>query len=274
MNVIIKKLILLLLFIPVVSFSQLNIETKFNPPIGYERTYNDSYSIFLRQLPLKPNNKVFYYYGDEKANNGRWAAVFNYKTGTHRWHQCADAAIYLNALFNYENKLYDKLSFHFTNGDLTTYNDWLSGIDYELDANDTNKVIKHQSDFRIDSFDTFLNWLTEVVMLWAGTWSLENRNDVFSINIDEMMPGDIFLESMGSPSSPGHAITVVDVITSQKGRKKFILSQSYMPSQEQHILINPKTKNIWYDLNKLEKEIITPDWSFKLTDLKRFKNKL
>lgn len=47
-----------------------------------------------------------------------------------------------------------------------------------------------------------------------------------------------------------------------------------MPSQEQHILINPKTKNIWYDLNKLEKEIITPDWSFKLTDLKRFKNKL
>ena len=50
-----KKLILLLLFIPLVSFGQVpqTIESKFSIPDGYERVYNDDYSKFLRQFPLK-----------------------------------------------------------------------------------------------------------------------------------------------------------------------------------------------------------------------------
>ena len=265
-----KKLILLL-FIPLVSFGQNTIETKYTPPEGYERTYNDAYSKFLRELPLKKNNIVKYYDGEEKYNDNIWDAVFDYKTGTHRWHQCADAAIYLNALYNYENKFYNKLSFHFTNGDLTTYNDWLRGIDYKVDSNDTNKLIKYQSKDRVDNFETFLNWLTERVMLWAGTWSLENRGDVIQIDIDEMMPGDIFLESMDRPSSAGHAVTVVDVITNKNGKKKFILSQSYMPSQEHQILINPENRSVWYSLDQF-KDIVTPEWTFTVTQLKRFNN--
>tara|TARA_B110000091_G_C13648646_1_gene404413 strand:- start:19 stop:843 length:825 start_codon:yes stop_codon:yes gene_type:complete len=253
------------------SFGQNTIETKYTPPEGYERTYNDAYSKFLREFPLKENNIVKYYDGEEKYNDNIWDAVFDYKTGTHRWHQCADAAIYLNALYNYENKLYNKLSFHFTNGDLTTYNDWLSGIDYKVDSNDTNKLIKYQSEDRVDNFETFLNWLTERVMLWAGTWSMENRNDVIQIDIGEMMPGDIFLESMESPSSPGHAVTVVDVVKNQNGKKKFILSQSYMPSQEQQILINPENGSVWYSLDEF-KDVVTPQWSFTVTQLKRFNN--
>ena len=35
-----KKLILTLLFIPLVNFGQLTIETKYNPPEGFERIYN------------------------------------------------------------------------------------------------------------------------------------------------------------------------------------------------------------------------------------------
>ena len=266
-----KKYLPLLLFIPLMSFGQNTIETKYTPPEGYERTYNDAYSKFLRELPLKKNNIVKYYDGEEKPNDNIWDAVFDYKSGTHRWHQCADAAIYLNALYKYENKIYDKLSFHFTNGDLTTYNDWLNGIDYKVDPNNTNRLIKHESEYRDDNFETFLNWLTERVMLWAGTWSLENRNDVIQTDIDEIMPGDIFLESMDNPSIPGHAVTVVDVITNKNGKKKFMLSQSYMPAQEQHILINPDNDSVWYDLDK-SKDIVTPEWPFTTAQLRRFKN--
>ena len=49
--------------------AQYNIETKFTPPIGYERIYNDNYSKFLRQFPLKSNNEVKYYNGDSKINS-------------------------------------------------------------------------------------------------------------------------------------------------------------------------------------------------------------
>jgi len=38
-----KNLLLLLLFVPLVSFGQLTIEKKYNPPEGFERVYNDDY---------------------------------------------------------------------------------------------------------------------------------------------------------------------------------------------------------------------------------------
>ena len=248
------------------SFGQNTIETKYTPPEGYERTFNDAYSKFLRKLPLKKNNIVKYYNGEEKYNDNIWDAVFDYKTGTHRWHQCADAAIYLKALYNYENKLYNKLSFHFTNGDLTTYNDWLSGIDYKVDSNDTNKLIKYQSKNRVDNFETFINWLTERVMLWAGTWSIEEY-ETDPIKIKDARPGDLFIEG----GFPGHAVTIVDMVENDKGKKKFILSQSYMPSQEQQILINRENGSVWYNLDEF-KDIVTPEWSFTVTQLNRFNN--
>ena len=69
--------------------AQNNIETKFAPPVGYERIYNDNYSKFLRQFPLKSNNEVKYYNGDSKLNSSIWAAVFDYDIGTSDLHQCA-----------------------------------------------------------------------------------------------------------------------------------------------------------------------------------------
>ena len=49
---------LIYLFIFLISHAQNNIETKFTPPAGFERIYNDTYSIFLRQQPLKQKNIV------------------------------------------------------------------------------------------------------------------------------------------------------------------------------------------------------------------------
>jgi hypothetical protein len=66
-----KKLILLLLFTPLVSFGQdqETIESKFIVPDGYERVYNDDYSKFLRQFPLKRDNTVQRSDGTYKTNS-------------------------------------------------------------------------------------------------------------------------------------------------------------------------------------------------------------
>ncbi|MBN2610182.1 MAG: hypothetical protein JXB00_01355, partial [Bacteroidales bacterium] len=55
--------------------------------------------------------------------------------------------------------------------------------------------------------------------------------------------------------------------------KVFLLAQSYMPAQDIQILKNPNDKSIspWYSLD-FEGDLITPEWTFKKTDLKRFKD--
>jgi len=52
----------------------------------------------------------------------------------------------------------------------------------------------------------------------------------------------------------------------------FLLSQSFMPAQEIHIIINPQNSSIspWYKLNTSTAELITPAWTFLWSDLKRF----
>jgi len=50
-----------------------------------------------------------------------------------------------------------------------------------------------------------------------------------------------------------------------------MLSQSYMPAQETHILINPENGSVWYSLDEF-KDIVTPEWRFTVSQLKRFIN--
>jgi hypothetical protein len=51
-----------------------------------------------------------------------------------------------------------------------------------------------------------------------------------------------------------------------------MLAQSYMPAQEQHILLNPTKKfSVWHDLNT-NKNIITNGGTFNKYQLRRFKN--
>ena len=84
-----------------------------------------------------------------------------------------------------------------------------------------------------------------------------------------LKPGDVFIEAAPNCRQMGHAIKVVDVIENKEGNKKYMLAQSYYPGQEQHVLLNSLTDDVWYDLN--ENDVVTPEWLFLSTDLKRFK---
>jgi hypothetical protein len=90
------------------------------------------------------------------------------------------------------------------------------------------------------------------------------------VMIEDMEIGDVFIQG----GSPGHCVIVVDMaMHAQTGEKLFLLAQSYMPAQDIHILKNPQDPQIspWYSI-KFGDTLITPEWTFKRTDLKRFSN--
>ena len=248
---------LLLLFTTItfnLLFSQQNIESKFTIHEGFEREIINDYHRWIIKQKLKKNNKVFYTDGSEKVNKNIWAAVFEYDLGTYKYHQCADAAIYLNAMYKYELGKIDQLVYSFTNGDKSSYTEWLDGVNYKLDPDNINKLNKVFGAARKDNLATFYEWLKSI-WTWAGTTSL--NYDTIEVDIINLRPGDIFNQG-------GHAISVVDVILNKKtGDKKFMLSQSFMidprMGDEQHILLNPRSGDVWYDLNS--NYVITPEWS-------------
>ena len=254
------------LFIFLIGHAQNNIETKFTPPVGFERIYNDGYSKFLRQQPLKQKNIVKYHNGQVRFNeaNDVSAAVFDYDIGPLDLHQCADAAIYLRAKYNYMFSFLDKLSYTFTSGSITTYKDYLAGATYRA-VNNGADIEKVYNNPRQDSFKTFRRWL-DLVWNYAGTWSVENY-DTDQVDIQDIRPGDIFIQG----GFPGHAVTVVDVAVDANNEKVYMLAQSFMPAQEQHILLNPKNNTVWYELDN-SKIINTPEFTFESNQLKRFKN--
>ena len=108
----------------------------------------------------------------------------------------------------------------------------------------------------------------------SGTLSLEI--DTYAVDVDDMQIGDVFVIG-GTPGSKrvGHAIMVVDMAKDENNNKVFMLAQSYMPAQQTQILINKKEKEIspWYSLEKVKKEnkLLSPQWTFQLNELRRFK---
>ena len=182
--------------------------------------------------------------------------------GTRDLHHCADAAIYLRANYNYSNGFIDRLKFTFTNGYVTTYEEYLKGAN-ATPVNAGRDIITKWGKNRKDNCKTFRRWL-DLVWNYAGTYSIE-KYDTIGVNYWDMQPGDVFVTG----GFPGHAITVVDMAINKAGHKIFMLAQSYMPAQEQHILLNPVTLDVWYSMDDMN-YINTPEFVFEPSDLRRF----
>jgi hypothetical protein len=85
--------------------------------------------------------------------------------------------------------------------------------------------------------------------------------------INEIKAGDIFIKG----GFPGHAMLVVDIAINDKGKKFFMLAQSYMPAQDIHIVKNPADEALspWYEVSD-SNEIITPEWKFYKNQLRQW----
>ncbi|MFH2142150.1 MAG: DUF4846 domain-containing protein [Bacteroidota bacterium] len=218
-------------------------------PKDYSRVAVDSnsFSWYLRNLELKTGDNVVYLYnGDKKWNQNAHFAIINIDVGTQDLQQCADAVMRLRGEYLYLQKKYDQIHFSFlSDGKPRYYNDYVG------------------NDHGFKKFRSYMNY----IFSYANTASLDK--ELKPITIDQIQAGDVFIMT-GNPY--GHAVTVMDIAKNKKtGKKIFLLSQSYMPAQDIHILKNPENENLspWYKAD-FEGSLVTPEWVFEKKHLKRF----
>ncbi|HLP47070.1 MAG TPA: DUF4846 domain-containing protein [Candidatus Kapabacteria bacterium] len=242
------------------------IATRFILPGGFERITvpAGSFAEYLRKLPLKPHGaKVKFYNGRIKPNPGIYDAVVDMDIDPLDLQQCADAIIRLRAEYLWGQKRYDDIHFNFTNGFRVDYSKWMQGYRIVVNGNKTSWA---KSVSPSNSYKDFREYL-KIIFLYAGTYSL--TKELLTVNYQDLKIGDILTQ----PGFPGHAVIVVDLAVNNKsGEKIYLLAQSYMPAQETQVLQNPMNPNLspWYALDLKAASIVTPERTFKKTDLRRF----
>ncbi|MHB9109218.1 MAG: DUF4846 domain-containing protein [Armatimonadota bacterium] len=234
------------------------------PPNGYKRVpvERDSFAEWLRDLPLKPGHPpVYLYNGQKKGNQSAHAAVFNIDTGKRDLQQCVDAVIRLRAEYLYHRKRYADIHFNFTSGDRASFTKWAEGYRATVRGNRVSwrKTAKPDS-----SYPSFRKYL-DLVFTYAGTASFSK--EMHRVPVKDMQIGDVFIRG----GSPGHAVIVVDMAVDSRGKKYFLLAQSYMPAQDIHLLVNPNNARLspWYALD-FGDTLVTPEWTFTAKELSRF----
>lgn len=212
------------------------------PPEGYERIIlsQKSFGEWLRTIHLKKDGHVYLYDGSLKKNQSAQFAVLEIPVGTKNLQQCADAVMRMRAEYLFDQGRYNEIVFR--------------------DNNDESYAWKGK-----DNKQTFNNYL-EIVFGMCGTASLEKQLKPVN-DCQEIQPGDVFIKG----GFPGHAMIVVDVAINKKGKKIFMLAQSYMPAQDIHIVKNPLSENIspWYEISE-PNEVVTPEWVFTHSQLRKW----
>lgn len=232
-------------------------------PKGFTRkkSKKGSFEAWLRELPLKPegtNVKLF----DQslKGNQHAQYAVVELDVDPVDLQQCADAVMRLKAEYHYSKKEFNKIHFNFTSGHKVAFEDWSEGKRPKVAGNNVSFV---QSDKKGTDYKNFQKYLRQI-FTYAGTASL--TKELKKINMKDIAAGDVFIQG----GFPGHAVLVLDVVENEAGERQFLLGQSYMPAQDFHVLKNPNSRNPWYS-NQIQGQLETPEWTFQLEDLKRFR---
>lgn len=242
----------------------------------WERPYTDSLSQWLLNLELFPeNHEVRYYNGNIKSNQRRInigvikmdmvGKFVNGKEIPADLQQCADACMRLWAEYLWQSKQYDKIHFKGGNGFVYEYTKWAAGYRVHFDK---NWHATWQKDAQTDyGYTTFRKYLS-LVFNYCGTLSISK--DMKRVEPNDVRPGDIIIYG----GSPGHAVTVMDVLRNKKsGKIRVMLSQSYMPAQEIEILTSPNDNYApWYDID-IEKNhgVETPQWDFNFDNKSCFR---
>ena len=238
------------------------IEERFPPPDGYARKQYrpGSFQAFLRSIPLKKYGAPVLLYDGRKKTADVHVSVLDVPILKKNLIQCADALLLLRAEYLFRNKRYDEIVFSITNGMPVPFRKFARG--YRLKVQGPSAVWR-KGRYRTGLTREVLGEYLEFMYAYAGTLSLSR--DLKRISVSDINIGDIFIQG----GSPGHAIIVLDMaINGKTGKKMMLLAQSYMPSQEIHILKSFTSDSPWYEVEDTDLE--TPEWLFKRNSIKRF----
>lgn len=211
-------------------------------PKGYKRltVNNTSFGAWLRQLPIRNDNRLFLYNGQLKNNQTHHYAIIDKPIGKKDLQQCADVVMRLRTEYLLVNGKGKEVKF--MNGNTA----------YQLQ--EYGEIINGQFTVSENKLQSFL----ENVFIHCGTASLEKQLKKTIANT--IKPGDVFIKG----GYPGHAMLVADMaVHEQTGKIIFLLLQGYMPAQDMHIVKNMQQKSIspWF-VYEANKDLVTPDWVF------------
>lgn len=238
------------------------------PPPGYRRVALDepSFGAYLRGLPLRDASAPVRAYDGallREAGDARVLAVAELDVSPLDVQQCADSVIRLHAEWHWSRGEKNRIGYHFLSGDFATYARYAAGERPQVNG---NRVKWAASAAPSDDRKTFRRYL-DMVFNYASTISLAQRTA--KIEKAEIAPGDFFV----LPGGPGHAILILDVATTEDGRRVALLGQGFMPAQDFHVLRSgERDVSPWFSLEG--EAVDTPFWPepFPWTSLRRFRD--
>lgn len=228
-------------------------------PSGYQKVKvnSGSFAAFLRNLPLKPYGADLHRWDGEVIAKHYDGGIVDLDFGHKEAEQCADAVIYLRALWLWKTHQYRKIHFNFTNGFKADYQRWAQGERIRVNQKNWHCSWVHeaQTDY---SYSTFRKYL-DMVFYYAGTASLEN--ELQDIPVEQLRAGDVLING----GYPGHAEIIIDEAADKTGHKVYLIAQSFTPAQEIEIF------NKWFKIDPNADDFDTPRWVFTGRYAKRFR---
>ena len=249
-----------------INKDQNTIKGRFPTPVGYAyvNVHQNSFEEYLENFPLKKyGSPILKYDATEIETQHLHEAIFDIDTGTKDLQQCADAIIRLRAEYLFKMKKFDDIKFHFTSGDLMTWNDYKNGTRAFVNGNSVQFKKTEKLD---DSYENFRKYL-DLIFTYAGTISL-NKETKPVLKTNDLKVGDILITA----GSPGHIVFIAGVSENQKGEKLFLLAEGFTPAQSIHVLKNPFDPKIspWYELDVNAPETKTARYFFKPSNFRSF----
>jgi hypothetical protein len=225
----------------------------------------NSFSNWIRHLPLREKNIVYLYNGKAKSNQQDNYAVIDISTGDKNLQQCADALMRLRAEYLFSVKAYEEIKFISVNGKELSFDRYAKGERYALVG---ERLVSQHIDAPHPCYDhECLMQFLDIVFTYCSTYSLQRMCKPKQLS-EAVLPGDMFVKA----GSPGHAMMVADVAVNTVTKQTiYLLLQGFMPAQDMHIVRNPSSATLspWYNVSA-NHSIITPGWFFEPTEFKEW----
>jgi len=238
-----------------VNPSGMTVGTRFELPKGYKRVpaSGTSYASFLRTLLMFPDGAAY----ENDPPEGRYAGILNMNVlDTIR--QDVHLGLRLRAEYLFKRPLYDRIAFTVITEKIP-YVAFVRGL--QLTIMGKSYWTKQPAD--IHRFSTFIRYLSFIFRHSDVTTLL---SDMQLVSVEDIMPGDMFVQTI----RPGYAVIVLDVARNPAtGNRIFLLAKNYKPNA---FILVQRNGSPWYSIDPEEDKLVTPEFIFYRTNLRRFQN--
>jgi hypothetical protein len=238
------------------------IETRFTLPEGYKRVpvQKNSYAYFLRRLPMLPYDAV----SNNSPPESQHVGALNLYPMNNMLKEI-QLCVRLRGEYFFRREQYDKIGFSIVNFQRVFYREFVEGLMMTIG----DKSYSTKQRLGVERYSSFNGYLGFVFINSDINTTLL---DVQSVFINDIMPGDMFIQS----GSSGGAVIVLDVAYNPStGDRIFLLAKNHKPARVAYVLVNPKERwsgSPWYKVKTEGDKIVTPEFVFYKHDLRRFQD--